>query len=428
MASTNAARNEKAGENEEIVPMTFAAAPLNPSAGNHQPQQYTYHEEQEIAPEMIQVVTVNDGRQQQEEGVSPLISRQQQVEALLPPQELDPTTIQIVTFDEATSDQQQQQSYHEEATPLLHHDNGRTQDDVYSSNTIQEEDDNASKGGGAMCRDFPWAVLFWLHLAVVLFLGFQISPKGYAMMEEVEFDIDKIHDFLQQNAVNDDDFTGEDLEMLTHFLRDFQSWWGVYPPRILWFSLIMCWVSFCLNMVKNHLIIRPFTLYFVASSLVLPVVILAAIVILSLVSDPNIWVFLFGALCVGLLALFIRKTLWPKIRFASINLQIALDGIGQNLGTYVWVLGCAEITVLWVIFWGYTTMGLVSYMNATYCPSIDTTGADNVDGLRFLTSKHHKDDDDPPSCGPASAAVLALMVSFYWTCSFIGVRLLILGN
>jgi hypothetical protein len=426
-------RNEKSGDNDnpQIVPITFVSAPLDHS-GDHQHQQYTYHEEQQIAPDMIQVVTIDgpNGSQPRQRAPSPLVSRQQQVQPLLPPSELDPSAIYVVTFDEPSDfnipdhpqpHPHQQQSVQEEATPLLY-DNDRSQEETADHRDAyiheSEEDDS---GGSARCRDIPWAVLFWLHLAFVFYLGFRVSPKGYEMMDEMDFNIHKIHDFLQQNAVNDDDFTETDLEMLTQFLEDFQSWWAVYPPRILWFALIMILFAFGLNIVK--LMILRFMVLIVASSLLLPVAALGAIIVLGLVHYPSFWFFLMGSLIIGLFVVFIRKTLWPKIHFASINLQIALHGIGHNLGTYVWVFWCATLTLLWVLFWCYTTVGLVNYMDATYCPMDQQ---DWEDGNRYLASNNHTNgfDDPPSSCGPSTAAILALMVSFYWTCSFIGVSLL----
>eukprot|EP00980_Cylindrotheca_fusiformis_P030284 scaffold24622_cov142-Cylindrotheca_fusiformis.AAC.1 len=451
MGSNTTTRNSKSNDNRDgndhVVPMTFAAAPLNhpssstslSSSGQHQhrpeqqqqQQEYTsYQEEQEIAPEMIQVITVDgDGRQLGVEENHPQL-----------PQELDPSTIQVVTIDDeaealppplgsntgvrsrsATIPYATTLNEEEEGTPLLHggeQRGGDLPDGGRYNDSLQDLEHDSSSSGSARCRDIPWAILFWLHLAIVIYLGLQVSPKGYEKMKEVEFDVNKIHDFLQLNAVNDDDFTEDDLEMLTKFLRDFQAWWPVYPPRIFWFVAVMSWVNFILNMVKNQLIIRPYALFFVTSSLILPLVILGALVVLILVMDPsnNLWIFLFGVLFVGLLTMYVRRTLWPKIHFAAINLQIALAGIGHNLGTYFSVLCCSELTVFWVLFWTYMTIGLVSYLDATYCPS----ETDGLDGARFLESLSKKHKSDPePACGPSTVAVLMLLVSFYWTCSFI---------
>lgn len=425
MTSTTIEKSQDNGH-DEIVPMAFVAAPLSPS-GEH-----TYHEAQELAPDMIQVVTV-DGPEEgepEQRSASPLILQQQDPETLLPPQELDPSAIHIVTFDEPPDadnpDFQPMQHSHQqqaEGTPLLQND-GRSQSEnvEYNDPYAREADEDISGYGGARCRDVPWAFAFWLHFATVMYLGLCVSPKGYKMMDEMNFDIQQIHDFLQESFVNDDDFTDVDLEMLTAFLKDFQSWWTMYPPRILGFALALVAFAFCLNIAKT--LVRNIMVALVSFSLVSPVVVLTFIFILGLAHHPSVWFFLAGTLVIGLFVVFIRKTMWPKIEFAAINLQIALHGIGNNLGTYLLAFFCAKLTLTWILFWCYTTIGLVSYMTATYCPTDHADLDDRLeDGKRFLDSTKIVLDDQSPPCGQALAAVLALLVSFYWTFNFIAVSL-----
>eukprot|EP00980_Cylindrotheca_fusiformis_P030285 scaffold24622_cov142-Cylindrotheca_fusiformis.AAC.2 len=408
-------RNDKSENrnSDEFVPIAFVAAPLGHS-GDHQPQQSACHEEHQISPQMIQVVTVDEQDEQRSaSSSSPLVCPQQQSERLVPPQELDPSSIQIVTFDEPpntdtqmdmqrpTHGSDQQRAHLEESMPMLpNNDEHRNAVGDYDSNTYIQSDEDLS--GGARYRDIPWAVAFWLHFATVLYLGIFVSPKGIHPTDDI--DIDKVHDFLQQNIVNQDDFTDEDLEMLTEFLHDLQAWWAVYPPRILVFLLTLVMFAFCFNLLKP--MAWHGMVHMVYLSLVFPIVASIVIFVIGLVQRPSFGFFVIGSVLIGVVIWFIRKRMWPNIHFAAVNLQIALVGIGNNRGTYILAFLYSKLAVIWIFFWCYTTFGFSSYLSATYCVG------DNRD-LKV-------DLDDPSTiCGPSVAGVLVLMVSFYWTWNFI---------
>ncbi|CAJ1963448.1 unnamed protein product [Cylindrotheca closterium] len=405
--------SQKSFDNGEpqMVPVVYATI-----SSNQDPQDVS--EAQPIPSEMIQV-------EDTAESDIPYQAQQQQQQPLHHGQEpLSPSTdetagpataIQIVTFDEqpaegdVTDNALRQQ---EESTPLLQQEqqphghviaaansNTPITNNPYASGAFHDE---TSVGGGPECHNLFWAVLYWTHIAVVVYAGTQLAPQGYLMMEKDEFDLQQLHDFMQDRFVNDDDFTAQDLDELTHFLDEFQAWWGVYPPRIAWFSWGVAVVSFFLNLVKN--IIPSRTICFVTYSLVIFGIILG-LFLMILTSGMGFWGFVISAVLIGFLAVFIRKQLWPKIHFAALNLEIALTGIGKNLGTYAWVMAWAKMTIAWIAFWCYTFLGLMQYVTTTKCPHLkfDPRSDDN-DILCFC-------------CGATNVVLLALLLSLYWTLS-----------
>jgi hypothetical protein len=429
---------EKMRTNENDQPQMVSAAPLSSTSPT---EQHLYLvQNHPVAADSIQVVTIDEvtvgsGAMRQPDHEMPLVPLpppyRLNPEVLSPPQEeINSSFVHVVTYDDEPenpreSPQQNQPSepeHQEEVAPLLSANTGHDQ-----SNCIGEERDYPSVTGdadddrfdGARCRDIPWAILFWLHIFVFIVLGVTLSPKGYDQIQ-TDFDIHQLHDFLQENAVNEDDFTQENLEMMTKFLQDLQLWWEIYPARIIFFSIPICYVSFLLNIIKTHLIIQPFTLFFVMSSVLSPLICLGLIVILGFTSNPDFGGIFFGGLVISLVGIFMYKNMRPKIKFASLNLQIALHGIGHNMGTYIWAFGMATISCVWCAFWLYTTIGLLNYLEMLQCPAIERPNRlliddkDNFDPSMFV--------GDPTDCESSFPVILLLLLSFYWTCTFIGVR------
>mmetsp|Transcript_33495 Transcript_33495/g.81118 ORF Transcript_33495/g.81118 Transcript_33495/m.81118 type:complete len:699 (-) Transcript_33495:62-2158(-) len=399
--------NGKGMENDEpqMVPVTYATMA---SSQDHQ----DVSEVQPISHATIQVVDIDESDIQQQAQLQQQQQQQPLHQGQQPPAPntdavIDPTSIQIVTFDEQPAGGDETNALRqEESTPLLQQQHGRATADarnnaiasnnLYANDVFHDETVNA----GAECHDLIWFVLFWAQIATVVYAGTQLAPQGYAMMENDDFDLQKLHDFMQENFVDDDSFTAKDLDQLTHFLHEFQAWWAVYPNRIAWFSWGMAVVSFFLNLLKN--IVPSRTICFVSSSLVIFGVILG-LFLMILFSEMGFFGFVVAVVFVGFLAIYMRNQLWPKIHFAALNLEIALTGIGSNLGTYVWVIGWAKLTLAWIAFWCYTFLGMMQYVTETKCPD-----------LKFDLSS--KDND---TCGATNGVLLALLLSLYWTLSHV---------
>ncbi|CAJ1963450.1 unnamed protein product [Cylindrotheca closterium] len=406
--------NEKDIDNDEpqMVPVTYATV-----SSAHDPQEFS--EAQTI---VVGIEEASSGLLQhpQPRQHAPLPHGRQSS----PPNtdaSIHPASIQVVTFDEQPTNGDDvtggmehdvsglgDNSVRQESTPLLHQNGGAVDLNINALTTENHPyandffDDDITSDGRAKCHDLTWAVLFWAHIATVVYAGTQLAPQGYSMMQKNDFDLQQLHDFMQDNFITDD-FTAKDLDQLTHFLYELQVWWGIYPIRILWFGIAVAVVSFGLNMFKIYFIIRAHTPFFVAASLIIPGGIFGCLLILMM-SDQGLFGFLFCVTVLGFLALYIRKLLWPKLHFAALNLEIALTGIGSNMGTYVWTFAMVEITVLWIVFWCYTVLGMIQYIQRTQCPDI----------------KFDPQSDNNDTCGPSTAVLVALLFSLFWTLKCVG--------
>lgn len=231
-------------DNPQMITVTYATASLSDD------EQQELSEAQAIAPEMVQVVTIDDNADiilqrappaLQQQGILPSQQPplQQQHQGQEPLSLPEPSTIHVVTFDEQPSagdvtDGLQDDGIRQESTPLLHRsssNDGTISHVPFGNNGNSNNENEDSKDGGAQCYNLPWAILFWAHIGTVVYAGTQLAPQGYAMIENNDFDLDQVHDFMEQYFVNDDDFTEKDLDMLTDFLHQFQDWWAIYPPR-----------------------------------------------------------------------------------------------------------------------------------------------------------------------------------------------------
>ncbi|KAL3938651.1 MAG: hypothetical protein SGBAC_006487 [Bacillariaceae sp.] len=381
----------------QVVPVIYATVTSNQD-------QQDVSEAQPISHATIQVIDIDESQthQQAQQQAQPLHQPLHQPPTPSAEAEIDPNLIQIVTFDEQPTDTDVTNA---ESTPLLQQSGHTTPDSGVNPRTTNDPQfydvfDDETTDGGAECHDLIWAVLFYGHIAVVLYAGTQLAPQGYTMMENDSFDLQKLHDLMQAHFVNDDDFTAENLDQLTHFLHEFQAWWAIYTIRIAWFSWGMAIVSFFINLVKN--IVSSRTICFVSSSLVVFGIILG-LFLMIVFSDKGFFGFVVAVVLIGLLAAYIRKRLWPKIQFVALNLEIALAGIGNNLGTYVWVIACAKLTLAYIAFWCYTVLGLMEYVTNTKCPDL----------------KWDFESKDNDTCGATNVVLLGLCLSLYWTLSHV---------
>ena len=380
----------------QLVPVTLAGvSPLLPYSGNQRQQPND-------AEDIIQVVTIDEDQGDEEDD---------EISPLLPGYDED----EINVSDNDDNNQI------EEEIPLLRVNNAIEEGNYVHYPDDNDDDDKTTSFADAICQDLPWAIMFWAHVLLIIYLGLTVSPKGYGLLQ-MELDVERIHDFLQENAINDDDFTPDDLEHFTDFLRKLEGWLDIYPPRVLYFSIVLFCVSYTLAS-GTSLIFRYCTFSWVTTSLLLPWVLFSIVMVLAIISDPGLDSIIFCMLA-GFLVMYIYRVLWPKLHFASINLEIALYGIGRNLGTYVFAFLWALVTILWIGFWFYTTIGLMNYIDSKFCPN------DDLDGFRRLSSMMKKEMKDssttmagPPECAYSGPVFFLLLLSLFWTTSFIRVSI-----
>jgi uncharacterized membrane protein len=424
----------KTEANDEPQLVLATPAPSSPSPAQEENDEIMHL--QEVAAYPIQVVIIDEPEEDiympEDSQPEEQLHLHEESAPLLPAHQAAAYPIQVVTIDEPEEDiympedsqPEDQLHLHDESAPLLpaHQASVHSTTEEEDPNLLEKEEDEQ----GAVFRDVFWAILFWLQIAIIFYLGFYVSPKGYEMMEDVDFNITLIHDFIQDNA--DDDLKPEDLENFIEFVKELQDWWAVYPSRVLQtFVIPMCYLSFFFVVVTTHFVIRPCTLFLVKSSLKATLATVVLVVLACIIASPSVGCILFGLLVIGGAAFFIAKVFWPKIPFAATNLQIALNGICGNFGTYVFALIFAELRVAWVLFWCYTTVGLLHYQN-TQC---DDSNNNDPPGRHLVEQVETKgqaitmgDLNSTSTCGATFWTFLALLLSFYWTYTVIGVSCL----
>ena len=214
---------------------------------------------------------------------------------------------ETVTFDESTilpaatatvvvDDQQHHQSIHSEDDPLLIQATPSADFSAAHSDKVEEP----------VFRDVPFAILFWIQLAIVLVLGFTVAPKGYAML-----DFDKI-----KEAMAKDPSTSEtDLENFTTFVTFVANYATVYPKRILYYLLLPTgWLAFFLALFITAKLIRPFPKFMVTMSLVGWFIDCCIVLGLFVVSSPSIVSVSIAILILSVVAYYIR-TAWRLIPY-----------------------------------------------------------------------------------------------------------------
>jgi hypothetical protein len=331
----------------------------------------------------------------------------------------------------------------------------------------QPNDTNYDDDENAFCsdyRDWPFAVAFWLHIVIILVLGRYLAPLGYNAAEAA-LDLNVTHwqeAILEENAKDTTtDFKNkEDWDKFVLFLAQAKDYLQIYPQRILLYLVIPSTeVGLCTILLVTLWIVRPGTKWVVLASVWGPWV-LTVLAMMGMVYHvqtlPSLMVAL---LLVGGITYFVRLVS-PMIPFATVNLKVALHGISANGGTYVWAFAFSELAVTWVLYWMYTTFGVLSYEGsvcyATTTSTMNTTTDGSVPWHRLLhtamvssssssslplpTSNTNggwegqleidangdDDNDMGAGCGRTKGLTfLFFLVSLFWTSTVILVRFLV---
>lgn len=260
--------------------------------------------------------------------------------------------------------------------------------DVITGDYYDEDKD----GSAPVFRDVPFAILFLIHLAIMLWLGIFVAPAGY---EKLDFNFTTIEDEIRKNG--DDGISDADIQEMEVFAEKVSDFLPVYPYRIVTFLVLPCLlISFLIAFLLTSAVIKPYTKPFVYSSLVGSMVGTAVITISAAVASRAIPMYLLAGL--SLLAVFYYVRLaWSMVPFAAVNLKVALTGISVNWGVYIIAFFLSAFGFLWNIYWVYVLVGLIS----------------NTDGQCF--EDHPEAGFDDASCSPSPFVMLALLLSLYWT-------------
>ena len=117
--------------------------------------------------------------------------------------------------------------------------------------TVQTDGELDSTVVAPQWQDVPFALLFLIHLAVMVWLSISVAPKGFQ-----NFHIDM--DYFQQEMQKSDDVTDDDMREFNLFLDQVAAFMQVYPERIGICMVIPCCVaSFLYGLFGTGALLKP---------------------------------------------------------------------------------------------------------------------------------------------------------------------------
>lgn len=246
-------------------------------------------------------------------------------------------------------------------------------------------------------QDMFFGVIFWIHIAVILWLGISVAPRGY---QDMHFDFASIEEEIRKG----DDVKEEDLQKLNDFFNQVTEYLQKYPSRILHYLVLpCCCIAFFIALGTAIFVLQPFPRTIVYGSLIGS---FATTVLLFLISvlTSNSLALSFMTFIMLVAVIYYVRLAWRMVPFAAVNLKVALKGMSQNCGIYVVACVFAELCFLWLVFWFYTVVG-VSFYKTEKCRAAHP-GA-NVDDFTA--------DNQDESCDPSVLGFFLSLLSLYWT-------------
>eukprot|EP00527_Entomoneis_sp_CCMP2396_P005832 CAMPEP_0198154448 /NCGR_PEP_ID=MMETSP1443-20131203/68592_1 /TAXON_ID=186043 /ORGANISM="Entomoneis sp., Strain CCMP2396" /LENGTH=586 /DNA_ID=CAMNT_0043821119 /DNA_START=83 /DNA_END=1843 /DNA_ORIENTATION=- len=249
-------------------------------------------------------------------------------------------------------------------------------------------------------RDLPFAILFWAHLAVMIWLGVSVAPKGFEM---VHVNLQELEDQVRKS----DDVTEEDIHHLEDIISEAAIYMEVYPSRIAIFLVIPCCIlAFVFGLIGMNAILKPCPRTMVYTCLISTVVWTVIGLLASAIASGQVFLYVLSGLSLFGVGYFVRLA-WKMVPFAGINLKFALEGIGRNGGIFIVAFLFAVIGFFWVFYWFYVLIGTFMYQN-NRCQ--ESHPDENFD----MSSDDYSDVCDPPV-----PVVLFFILSLYWTGSIV---------
>jgi Plasma-membrane choline transporter len=267
-----------------------------------------------------------------------------------------------------------------------------TIDEPYAEGTPLVVSADIEKDFAPVCRDLPFAILFLMHLAIMIWLGIGVAPVGYSRLD---FNLSTIEEEIRESNV-----TEEDLHHFEEFVRDAATYSKVYPERILLFLVAPCCIlGFIFALICTVFVMKPFPKPMVYSTLFGSLFLTALVMISTSIASRQPMSYILTVLSLGVVVYYICIA-WKMVPFAAVNLKVALEGISRNCGMYLVAFVFAEFGFLWVVYWCYVVIGVSAYKHDE-CqkahPDIDF------------------DDPDNDICGMPFPVFILFLLSLYWT-------------
>lgn len=262
-----------------------------------------------------------------------------------------------------------------------------------------DEDDFAEP----VYRDVVWALLFLVHLGVMIFLGVVYGSFGVdsaaAYMNTT--------DWKQEiEAEMDDD---EAIHQVEAFAKQVEAYVEVYPMRIFSFIVVPCALlasGFCY--FGTAFVIPSCPTAIVQFSLLGSIGWTIALTLLMSISTGSVFAWLMSAGLIAIVVYYVR-IVWNLIPFASVNLKVSLKGVSVNWGLYIIAFLFSVLGFIWAIFWAYVAIGVLGHEQLETYTGDSSTAPDTEDDDDDV---YYESRGDRPQQG---FTIFLLLVSLYWT-------------
>jgi hypothetical protein len=266
-----------------------------------------------------------------------------------------------------------------------------------------------TKNGAPEYRDVPFSILFFAHLAVMVWLAIdcgtftviQIDPNVTNWRTTIFVDDD--------NAPND-----EEWHQFEKMVQDAEDWAAVYLKRILENVIIpSAFVAYGVSYILTALVIPSCPTAMVVSTLLgsLAWTLALTIFILAASGFNNLLAFLFCGAIMAAVVYYLRMV-WRLIPFTAVNLQMALQGISANCGMYIVAFSFSIVGFAWTLLWIYIGVGVMQAMDGAY-------EAEYPRREGMSKGEYTEEEQNDPLRGFVS---FALLLSLYWTSKILFVR------
>jgi hypothetical protein len=260
-----------------------------------------------------------------------------------------------------------------------------------------EVDEAFKLDGAPVCRDFFFALLFYAHFLLMIWLGVSIAPLGY---ETIQFNFKIVEDLMRQS----DDLTEEDILDFEDFIQHgAPSFVRVYSLRIFLLLVIPChFAAFAISYFNTVYVLKAIPKRVIYTLLIKSLVLTSGLFLYLARRSGSVLVWFIAVIAI-LAMLYYTAIAWRYAPYAAVNLKVALTGIYSNFGVNLVAATFAKLGVIWTIYWLYVTIGVFGYMGAQ-CRET------HPDGNFDMTSP-----DFDNSCNPPVMVVLLFLLSLYWT-------------
>lgn len=257
--------------------------------------------------------------------------------------------------------------------------------------------------GAPVCRDLPFALLFYFHLGIFLWLGVDVAPRG---IELISLNMTELEDQMRQS----DSFTEDDVSQIEAFITLAFQFLKIYPNRIVGLMLAPSGVfAIVLSLAIIVFLYKPFPRTMVYGCLVESFIIMAVMLIWGSVASGSVFLSTVTAISLAGILYYISIA-WRMVPFAAVNLKVAVEGATNNCGLFVVAFVFIKLGLLWVVYWTYVVVGL-SWYKTSQCHTMHP-------GSNFDPDSDNYDS----ACDPPGLVLLLLLLSLYWTTTIAMVR------